>query len=135
LEGTDIPKSRETFKHLWVQRFQLDPAQALLEYNGPFLSILGEEDPIVPYTIQQARFDSIFKQAGKTNYELKSIPKGNHGLTQGSAVRSFACNLQLGSTPYYYKFCCVGVLPLIHAITFFKENGFLEKSRLILTLV
>lgn len=127
LDDSDIPVSKEKFNELWVQRFQFDPTKALQHFKGPLLCIFGEEDPIVPYQIQAKRLDSICETVGKTNYSIKIVKEGTHGLNQSFRVRSFSYNSTLKSSPYYYKFYRAGVFPLIYATDFLKKYKFIKE--------
>jgi pimeloyl-ACP methyl ester carboxylesterase len=126
LEDSDIPASKAAFGDLWVQRYRSDPSEALKVFKGPFLSLFGENDPVVPFKIQTNRLDSLFAVSGKKNYEIHVIRNGTHDLDQSSGVRTFSYIEAVGSSPYYYKFYRTGVFPLLHATDFLKRYGFLE---------
>ena len=126
LAPSDIPESMDRFDEIWVQRFQYDPTGDLSRFEGPFLSVLGEVDPVVPLEIQVNRFDSIFGSAGKSNYEIRVIPEASHGLGRGSEVRNLGYNETTESTTYYYKFYRSGVEPMTYTLDFLEEYGFIE---------
>jgi fermentation-respiration switch protein FrsA (DUF1100 family) len=49
LEEDDMPSSPAKLDELWVRRNDYDPAEDIKAFKGPFLSILGGDDYVVPY--------------------------------------------------------------------------------------
>jgi len=124
LADTDIPPSADEIKNLWVQRFDFDPGPALARFEGDFLSLLGEDDPIVPYQEQINRFSEVFKN--KENYRIHVIKSAGHGLGHGSEVRSLGFQSNLRTTPYYYKYYRNGYGTLQYIVDFLRDFEYIE---------
>lgn len=129
LEDTDIPKSAADIPNLWVNRFDnYDPAVDLANFNPPFLSILGEEDYIVPYREQITAFKDIFGKANKTNYRIVVAAAAGHGMENGALVRDLKYNRELRTRPYYYKFDRVSYGSIHEIITFLRDYEILDNK-------
>ncbi len=126
LADTDIPPSAEKIPELWVRRFAYDPGEDLKQFQGPFLSILSEDDPVVPYQKQVQRFQELFGAAGKENYSIKILQSAGHGRGHGARVRDLGYNETLESTSYYYKYYRPAYGSIQYIVDFLEENGFLD---------
>ena len=104
LEESDIPNTPEEIDKLWVRRNQYDPAEDLMQFEGPFLSILGTNDFVVPYRENRDRFVEIFAQANKTNYTVAIIPNAHHGMEHGHQLRDLGYQKETTSWPTYWKY-------------------------------
>ena len=129
LVDDDIPESAEAMENLWVQRFTYDPAEDLAQFEGPFLSILGEDDYVVPYQKQIERFKEIFGKAEKTNYSVRVLSAANHGLENGPKVRSLGYVEEAKTRPYYYKYDRVVYGAFQHIVDFLGRYGFLNATQ------
>jgi len=79
-------------------------AKYLKNYEGSFLSILGEDDYVVPCQIQIERLEALFRESGKENYRIRVLPGAGHGLEHGPRVRDLGYNRTLRTRPYYFKY-------------------------------
>ena len=125
LSKSDIPESPEDLDKLWVKRNRYDPGEDLKNFEGPFLSILGERDRVVPWKENSKRFQDLFDQAGKTNYKIIVIPGAPHRMEHGNMVRDFGRVRALRSHPYYFKFDRVVPGVMDEQIRFLREYDFL----------
>lgn len=127
LEDTDIPENAEGIPKLWVNRFRnYDPAEDLAAFEGPFLSVLGENDDVVPWQTQIPRFKKIFGDAGKTNYRIVVAKAAGHGMEHGPTVRTLGYNRELRARPYYYKFDRVAYGAIHEIVQFLKDYKIIE---------
>ena len=127
LEDTDIPASAADIKNLWVQRFDCDPAADLKAFKGPFLSILGEADDIVPYRSQIKRLEEIFRESGKENYRIAVMPNAGHDLGHRGLMRDLGQHATLKANLQYLKYPRVAVDASIEMINFLREYDFIPK--------
>jgi len=123
----DIPASPEAIKDLWVQRFSYDPAEALKSYEGPFLAIFSENDPVVPYKKQLVRLKELMDEAGKTNVTTKVMPSASHGMEHGSLVRDLGNHPEDGRPTYYFKYDRVSFGAVTYLIEFLEKYNFLQE--------
>lgn len=125
LDDDDLIDNKEDMKALWVRRNRYDPAQDLQSFQGPFLSILGEKDWVVPYRENSLRFEALFSEAGKKNYRIAVIPSAPHWLEHGNVLRDLGWISSLSSTHYYYKFDRVVPGVMDEMVVFLREYDFL----------
>ena len=93
------PESPEDVPMLWHQRFDFDPARVLRRMsNIPYLAILGEEDPLVPYEDNAPRMKRLLAEAGNTQAEIIGVPGVDHGREVGDRFR------ELDGSVMYHKF-------------------------------
>lgn len=63
----------------WFKTFvTTDPAVYLKQVKCPVLSLFGTLDTQVPEKLNSPALAKIFKESGKTNYEIKTFDKANH---------------------------------------------------------
>jgi len=111
------------FDRLWVQRFSYDPAKDLMAYQGPYLAVFGENDPIVPYQKQISRLEELMKKTGKTNYEVKVILSGGHSLSHDHQFRTL--NESQDFPTNYFKFNRSGYGSYQYLVDFLNKHVFL----------
>jgi len=122
----DIPASPEALEDLWVRRHTYDPAEDLQAFEGPFLSVLGGDDFVVPYKENRDRFVELFEEAGKENYRVSIIPSAGHGMEHGHRVRDLGYQRELSKWPTYFKFDRVAPGAMDEVIAFLREHGIIE---------
>lgn len=127
LEASDIPASAEALNQLWVNRWNnYDPAEAIGTFEGPWLGILGQADPVVPWQTQLEAYRRIAAQSGKTNIDVVLIPSAGHGLEHGSQQRELPYSQARGGRPAYYKFDRVAYGAVSAIPEFMRRWGILE---------
>ncbi|MCO6480723.1 MAG: alpha/beta hydrolase [Phaeodactylibacter sp.] len=126
LAEDDIPSSPEALDDLWVRRNRYDPAEDLQAFKGPFLSILGGDDYVVPYRENSARFQELFDAVGKTNYRISIIPGAGHGMEHGHQVRDLGYEKSIRKWPTYFKFDRVAPGAVDEIVAFLREYGFID---------
>jgi pimeloyl-ACP methyl ester carboxylesterase len=90
LEADDMVSTADSIDYLWVRRNNYDPAKDLAAFKGPFLSILGGDDAVVPYQESIDGFVKAFEAGNKSNYRIRVIPSANHGISLKSiSIMSF----------------------------------------------
>gem|GEM_PF-2643102 len=125
LDDDDLIDNKEDMKALWVRRNRYDPGQDLQSFKGPFLSILGEKDWVVPYRENSLRFEALFSEIGKKNYHIVVLPSAPHWLEHGNVLRDLGWVSSLSSTHYYYKFDRVVPGVMDEMVLFLKKYDFL----------
>ena len=125
LSANDIPSSPQDLKGLWVRRNRYDPAEDLKSFKGPFLSLLGGQDRVVPWKENAATFESLFAEAGKTNYRIVVIPAAPHYLEHSNMVRDLGRIPKLRSHHYYFKFDRVVPGRMDEIVVFLREYDLL----------
>jgi hypothetical protein len=123
----DIPSSPEALDDLWVRRNNYDPAEDLKSFKGPFLSILGGDDYVVPYRENRDKFVELFNEAGKTNYRIIIIPGAGHGMEHGHKMRDLGRQRSINKWPTYFKFDRVAPGAMDEMIAFLREYGIIER--------
>ncbi|MEM6269439.1 MAG: alpha/beta hydrolase [Bacteroidota bacterium] len=126
LEDSDIPASAEAIDQLWVRRNRYDPAADFKAFRGPFLSILGGDDFVVPYRENIARFKEIFTAAGKTNYRIVVLPSAGHGMEHWHTNRDLGFERSIRQWYTYWKFDRVAPGAMDEVIAFLRDYGFIE---------
>jgi dienelactone hydrolase len=126
LESDDIPASPETMGNMWVRRNTYDPAEDLKAYNGPFLSLLGGNDFIVPYRENRDRFVQLFEEAGKKNYEIVIVSSAGHGMEHGHKPRDLGYQQSIKKWPTYFKFDRVAPGVIDEVISFLRQYEIIE---------
>ena len=125
LAKSDIPESAADLKNLWVRRNRYDPAADLKAFQGPFLSILGEKDRVVPWKENAEKFEALFSAAGKSNYRVVVIPGAPHWMEHSDMVRDFGRVRALRSTNFYFKFDRVVPGAMDEIVVFLRDYDFL----------
>lgn len=125
LSASDIPSSPSDLKNLWVRRNQYDPAEDLKGFDGPFLSLLGQTDRVVPWRENSRRFEELFREANKENYRIVILPGAPHRLEHGNMVRDLGRIRGLRSNSFYFKFDRVVPGVVDEMVVFLREWGFL----------
>lgn len=123
----DYADSPEAMKEMWVQRFSYDPGQHLKEYDGPYLAIFGENDPVVPYQEQIDRLDELFAESDRANVHAKIIAKGSHGLEHGHRVVDMGKGQSSTLPEYYFKFDRVAYGAMQYIVDFLDEYEMLSE--------
>lgn len=128
LEDTDIPASAADIPKLWVNRFRnYDPREDLANFAGPFLSILGEKDDIVPHSQQVSRLREVFSGTQKKDYRVVLIPGTGHGMEHGHTVRALGYDRNLEGWPFYYKFDRVAYGAIAEVVDFLRDYELIPK--------
>ena len=122
----DIQSSPEALDALWVRRNRYDPPESLKAFKGPFLSILGGSDFVVPYRENSARFQRLFNEVGKTNYRISILPSASHGMEHGHAARDLGFEENIGRWNTYFKFDRVAPGALDEIVAFLSDYGVIE---------
>ena len=126
LVDDDIPASADALDQLWVRRNRYDPGKDLGSFEGPFLSVLGGNDYVVPYKENRDRFVEIFKDAGKTNYRVTIVPSAGHGMEHWHEMRDLKYEPSIKKWHTYFKFDRVAAGAVDEIIVFLREYGFIE---------
>lgn len=126
LEELDIPLSADKLDDLWCRRNQYDPAKDLQAFQGPFLSVLGGNDFVVPYRENVARFQQLFEEVNKQNYRITVIPSAGHGLEHGHKNRDLGYERSIKKWYSYFKFDRVAPGALDEVISFLREYHIIE---------
>jgi pimeloyl-ACP methyl ester carboxylesterase len=93
------PESPEDVPTLWHQRFDFDPARVLRRMTDiPYLAVLGEDDPLVPYEDNAPRMRRLLEEAGNEQAQIIGVPGVGHGREIGDRFR------ELDGSVMYYKF-------------------------------
>lgn len=125
LEDDDIPSSAANLDAIWVRRNRYEPAEDLKAFKGPFLSVLGGSDFVVPWKENSQRFHQLFAEAGKTNYRVSVLPSAGHGMEHGNKVRDMGYYPELGKWYTYFKFDRVAPGAVDEFIAFLREYKFI----------
>ena len=117
---TDFVDSVEDVPALWIRRFAYDPA-AMLEAlsDTPYLSVLGEDDPVVPYAENVSALEQAMSKAGNEVYRIVGIPGQGHSFEHGDET------VALPSGETYFKFDTVEPLYVGATVDFLRANGFM----------
>lgn len=126
LDASDIPTSEASVDDLWVRRNGYDPTDDLRSFRGPFLSILGEQDNIVPWRENSARFNALFEANDTGHQEVIVLSAIGHGMEHGHRVRDLGFSVEMNAWSTYFKFDRVDPRPLERIFTFLKKNGFVQ---------
>jgi pimeloyl-ACP methyl ester carboxylesterase len=126
LDDDDMPASGEELDAIWVRRNEYDPSQDLKAFPGPFLSVLGGNDYIVPYRENQARFQELFGEVGKKNYRIVVVAGAGHGLEHPHELRDLGYESELGKWYSYWKFDRVAPGTFDEIILFLQDYGIIE---------
>jgi pimeloyl-ACP methyl ester carboxylesterase len=93
------PESPGDVPTLWHQRFDFDPARVLRRMTDiPYLAVLGEDDPLVPYEDNAPRMRRLLAEAGNEQARIIGVPGVGHGREVGDRFR------ELEGSVMYYKF-------------------------------
>lgn len=125
LVADDYATTPEDIRRMWVQRFSYDPAEDLKAFEGPYLTIFGENDNVVPYEKQLERLALLMSSAGKSNYHGKVVIQGFHNLEHGPEVRELGSFPETRSPVYYYKYDRVGYGAFQYIVDFLADYEFL----------
>lgn len=80
----------------WSSVIDRDPAPVYLSLTIPILMVFGEQDKSVP--IDSARLlEARFRELGKKNFQLVTVPGANHVLVAGSTNRKPEIMGQIGT--------------------------------------
>jgi pimeloyl-ACP methyl ester carboxylesterase len=126
LEDSDIPSSADELDKLWVRRNRYDPAEDLKAFRGPFLSILGGNDYVVPYKENMARFQEVFTEAGKTNYRIVVLPSAGHSMEHWHTNRDLGFESSIRQWYTYWKFDRVAPGAFDEIIAFLRDYEFID---------
>ena len=126
LEQDDIPVSAEKLDEIWVRRNDYDPSDDLKAFKGPFLSILGGDDFVVPYRENSSYLKQLFKEVDKINYRIAIVPSANHGLEHGHRMRDLGFYSDLRKCYSYFKYDRVAAGAFDDIIVFLREYEFIE---------
>ncbi|NND94382.1 MAG: alpha/beta fold hydrolase [Flavobacteriales bacterium] len=126
LEDSDIIGTPEGLDSLWVRRNRYDPAEDLQAFEGPFLSVIGGSDFVVPYKENIARFKELFDNVSKTNYRITMIPSANHGMEHWHKSRDLGYESSIRKWHTYFKFDRVAPGAMDEFISFMREYGFID---------
>lgn len=124
LTESDIPKSADEMGKLWVRRNKYDPREDLKSFEAPFLSLLGENDRVVPLKENSERFVEIFGDAGKENYRIRVIPSAPHWFEHGDIQRNI--RTYSGEQVTYLKFDRVVPGAMNEIIYFLRDYDFID---------
>ena len=122
----DIPSSPEGLNELWVRRNDYDPAEDIKAFKGPFLSILGGSDYVVPYRENRDQFINLFESVGKVNYQISILPSMNHGLEHGPKSRDLGYQKATKQWPVYFKYDRVAAGVMDEIIAFLRKYEFID---------
>ncbi len=115
----DFPESPEAVDGLFLRRFQFDPAQAQAALSGtPWLAILGEDDPVVPFAANVQALRDGLGPDGVDDLKLVALPGVGHSQERGDVWRT----LEDGTA--YFKFDRVEAEFLDEMVVFLREEGF-----------
>ena len=115
----DFPESAETVDGLFLRRFQFDPSEAQAALSGtPWLAILGEEDPVVPFEANVQALREGLGPEGVDDLRIVGLPGVGHSQERGDTWRT----LEDGTT--YFKFDRVEAEFLDEMAAFLREEGF-----------
>jgi pimeloyl-ACP methyl ester carboxylesterase len=93
------PENPEDVPTLWHQRFDFDPARVLRRMGDiPYLAVLGEDDPLVPYEDNAPRMRRLLAEAGNEQARIVGVPGVGHNREVGDRFR------ELDGSVMYYKF-------------------------------
>lgn len=93
------PDSPEDVPSLWHQRFDFDPARVLRRMSDiPYLAVLGEDDPLVPYEDNAPRMRRLLAEAGNERARIVGVPGVGHNREVGDRFQ------ELDGSVMYYKF-------------------------------
>ena len=93
------PDSPEDVPSLWHQRFDFDPARVLRRMDDiPYLAILGEDDPLVPYEDNAPRMRRLLAEAGNDQARIIGVPGVGHNREVSDRFR------EIDGSVMYYKF-------------------------------
>ena len=121
-DTSDIPASPADVERLWIRRFRYDPTELLRNLSDiPYLAVLGEDDPIVPFEINRDALLSAASISGNPNMEVVGIPAMGHGFEHGDREAA------LPSGEVYFKMDTVEPLYFTATVEFLREMGFLPK--------
>jgi len=82
------PESPEEVPTLWHQRFDFDPARVLRRMDDiPYLAVLGEDDPLVPYEDNAQRMRRLLAEAGNDRAKIVGVPGVGHGRETSDRFR------------------------------------------------
>ncbi|MEM6724523.1 MAG: alpha/beta hydrolase [Bacteroidota bacterium] len=126
LEETDIAATPSDIEKLWVRRYDFDPAEALRDFKGPFLSLLGEKDFVVPYAEQIEALQAAFGPVGKTNYRVVILPGAGHGMEHGPTFRNWIWVRPIQARPYYFKYDRVAHGAIAEILKFLEDFEILK---------
>lgn len=126
LEESDIPATAADLPKLWVQRNNYDPSEDLKAFKGPFLSVLGGDDFVVPFRENAARFEELFEAAGKTNYRIVVAPSAGHGMEHWHELRDLGYEPEVRRWHTYFKFDRVAAESVDELVGFLREYGFID---------
>ena len=115
------PESPDQVPTLWHQRFDFDPARVLRRMDSiPYLAVLGEEDPLVPYEDNAPRMRRLLAEAGNERARIIGVPEVGHNREIGDRFR------QLEGSVMYFKFDRVVPAFFGEMIRFLKELEVIE---------
>jgi fermentation-respiration switch protein FrsA (DUF1100 family) len=115
------PESPDDVPTLWHQRFDFDPARVLRRMDDiPYLAILGEADPLVPYEDNAPRLRRLLAEAGNEHARIVGVPEVGHNREVGDRFR------QLDGSVMYYKFDRVVPAFFGEMIRFLRELELIE---------
>ena len=123
----DYADSPEEIKQMWVQRFSYDPAEAIKLFEGPYLAVFAEKDPVVPYQKQIERLKLLKTEQPALNVSTKIIPSAYHSMEHGPEVRDLGRDALYNQPSYYYKYDRVAYGAIGYTVNFLEKNNFLEK--------
>jgi pimeloyl-ACP methyl ester carboxylesterase len=109
-----------------LSRNRYDPANDLQSFKGPFLSILGGDDFVVPPLENSRRFESLFQEVGKSNYTVSILPSANHGMEHGHSARDLGYEQSLKKWHTYFKFDRVAPGAVDEIIAFMRQYNYIE---------
>jgi len=117
---SDFPESADALDALWLRRFRFDPAPVLSRLEGvPYLSVLGEADPVVPYEINAAALREGLPEG--SDVRVVGLPGVTHSQERGDIWR------ELPDGTAYFKFDRVEAEFLDETVRFLREQGFAQR--------
>jgi fermentation-respiration switch protein FrsA (DUF1100 family) len=115
------PESPDDVPTLWHQRFDFDPARVLRRMDDiPYLAVLGEADPLVPYEDNAPRLRRLLAEAENEHARIVGVPEVGHNREVGDRFR------QLDGSVMYYKFDRVVPAFFGEMIRFLRELELIE---------